>query len=173
MSNTTRFNLRRWQKGDEASLTMYANNYHIWRNVRDAFPYPYTLNDAYRWIKVCEAEKLPTVFAIEINNEAVGAVGLTLQQDIFRKNAEIGYWLGEPFWSKGIMSEALKEMTDYAFRQFDIHRLYAGVFEYNTASMRVLEKAGFSLEAVLRQSICKEDKIWDDYIFVKFRPSKP
>jgi len=163
------FNLRRWQKGDEAALVKYANDYQIWRNVRDVFPHPYTLNDAHSWITMCESEHLPTVFAIEVNNEAVGAVGITLQNDIFRKNAEIGYWLGMPFWGQGIMCEAVKEMSDYAFRQFDIHRLYAGVFEYNKASMRVLEKAGFTLEAVLRQSVCKEDKIWDDYIYVKFR----
>ncbi|MEZ4904792.1 MAG: GNAT family N-acetyltransferase [Spirosomataceae bacterium] len=169
MTTPPLFNLRRWQKGDEAALVKYANDYQIWRNVRDVFPHPYTSADAHQWIKMCEAEHLPTVFAIEVNNEAVGAVGITLQKDVFRKNAEIGYWLGAPFWGQGIMSEAVREMSDYAFRQFDIHRLYAGVFEYNKASMRVLEKAGFTFEAVLHQAICKEDKIWDDYIFSKLK----
>ncbi len=163
------FNLRRWQKGDEASLAKYANNYHIWRNVRDAFPHPYTFDDAHHWISMCEAEKQPTVFAIEINGEAVGGVGIVPQKDVFRKNAEIGYWLGEPFWGKGIVTEAVKEISEYAFKHFDIHRLYAGVFEYNPASMRVLEKAGFHFEAILYQSVCKENKLWNEHIYVKFR----
>ena len=163
------YNLRRWQAGDELSLVKYANNYQIWRNVRDSFPHPYTLEDAHQWIMLCESIKQPTVFAIEINGEAAGGVGIILQKDVFRKNAEIGYWLAEPFWGNGIMAEAVKEMTEYTFNHFEVHRLYAGVFEYNPASMRVLEKAGYQLEAILRQSVCKEDKLWDEHLYVKFR----
>jgi RimJ/RimL family protein N-acetyltransferase len=118
---------------------------------------------------MCESEKQPTVFAIELNGEAVGGVGIVPQKDIFRKNAEIGYWLGQPFWGKGIITEAVQEITEYAFKHFDIHRLYAGVFEYNPASMRVLEKAGFHFEAILYQSVCKENKLWNEHIYVKFR----
>jgi len=163
------YHLRRWQPGDEPSLAKYANNYRIWRNVRDSFPHPYTLDDAHRWIELCEMEKQPTVFAIDVDGEAVGGVGIVLQKDVFRKNAEIGYWLAEPFWGWGIMAEAVKEMTEYTFKHYEVHRLYAGVFEYNRASMRVLEKAGYQFETVLRQSVCKEDKIWDEHVYVKFR----
>lgn len=163
------YNLRRWQKGDERSLVRYANNYHIWRNVRDAFPHPYTSDDAFHWINMCESEKIPTVFAIEVEGEAVGCVGIVLQKDIFCKNAEIGYWLGEPFWGKGIITEAVLEVTDYAFRTFALHRLYAGVMAHNPASMKVLEKAGFHLEAILKKSIYKENTFIDEHLYVRLR----
>ncbi|WP_229598321.1 GNAT family N-acetyltransferase [Runella aurantiaca] len=169
MPTSILYHLRRWQPGDELALAKYANNYRIWRNVRDSFPHPYTLDDAHHWIELCEMEKRPSVFAIDVEGEAVGGVGIILQKDVFRKNAEIGYWLAEPFWGRGIMAEAVKEMTEYTFKHYEVHRLYAGVFEYNRASMRVLEKAGYQFEAVLRQSVCKEDKIWDEHVYVKFR----
>lgn len=164
--------LRRWQKGDELALVRYANNYHIWRNVRDAFPHPYTLEDARHWISMCESEKTPSVFAIEVDGEAVGCVGIVLQKDIFSKNAEIGYWLGEPFWGKGIITAAVSEVVEYAFRTFDIHRLYAGVMAHNPASMKVLEKAGFQLEAILKKSIYKENTFIDEHLYVRFREAK-
>lgn len=163
------YNLRRWQKGDERSLVRYANNYHIWRNVRDAFPHPYTSDDAFHWVNMCESEKIPTVFAIEVEGEAVGCVGIVLQKDIFCKNAEIGYWLGEPFWGKGIITEAVLEVTDYAFRTFNLQRLYAGVMAHNPASMKVLEKAGYHLEAILKKSIYKENTFIDEHLYVRFR----
>lgn len=163
------YHLRRWQKGDERSLAHYANNYHIWRNVRDAFPHPYTSDDAFHWIHLCTSEKIPTVFAIEVDGEAVGCVGIVLQKDIFCKNAEIGYWLGEPFWGKGIITEAVLEVTDYAFRTFALHRLYAGVMAHNPASMKVLEKAGYHLEAILKKSIYKENTFIDEHLYVRFR----
>ena len=163
------YHLRRWQKGDERSLVRYANNYQIWRNVRDVFPHPYTSDDAFHWIHLCTSEKIPTVFAIEVDGEAVGCVGIVLQKDIFCKNAEIGYWLGEPFWGKGIITEAVLEVTDYAFRTFALHRLYAGVMAHNPASMKVLEKAGYHLEAILKKSIYKENTFIDEHLYVRFR----
>jgi [ribosomal protein S5]-alanine N-acetyltransferase len=168
MANHQSFNykLRRWKHGDEAALVKYANNYNVWRNVRDSFPHPYTWEAAQEWVRICQQEEMATVFAIEIDNEAVGAVGIIPQRDIYRKNAEIGYWLGEPFWGQGIMPAAVKEMCHYAFQNFDLQRLYAGVFEYNTASMRVLEKAGFERSAILKKWLFKEGKYWDDHWFV-------
>lgn len=163
------FYLRPYRDGDEASLAKNANNYQIWRNVRDIFPNPYTLQDAHQWIGLCKGETKPTVFAIDVDGEVIGGIGIVLQKDVFRKNAEIGYWLAEPFWGKGIATEAVQEMTQYAFKYFDIHRLYAGVFEYNPASMRVLEKAGFHFETILYQSVFKEGKLWNEHIYVKFR----
>jgi [ribosomal protein S5]-alanine N-acetyltransferase len=173
MSAATPFILRRWQKGDEIALVKYANNYNVWRNVRDSFPYPYTPKDAEGWIQLCQGEDKPTVFAIEIAGEAVGGAGIVPQKDVFRKNAEIGYWLGEPFWGKGIASAVARQMAEYAFREFDVYRLYAGVFEYNVPSMKVLEKAGFTLEAVAKKAICKENQLYDEYIYVRFRDSLP
>lgn len=161
------YTLRQWQSGDEESLMKNANNYNIWRNLKDIFPHPYTIEGAHGWIKI--AQKSPEAFAIVIDNEAVGGIGILLKDDIYRKNAEIGYWLGEAHWGKGIMSSAIIEIVDYTFKNYDIHRIYAGVFEYNLVSMRVLEKAGFHQEAVLKQSLFKENQFYDEYIFVKFR----
>jgi [ribosomal protein S5]-alanine N-acetyltransferase len=169
MNTSPLFHLRPYRDGDEASLANHANNYQVWRNVRDAFPYPYTLEDAKQWIALCKTETKPTVFAIDIDGQVVGGVGIVLQKDVFRKNAEIGYWLGETFWGKGIATEAVKELTQYAFKHFDIERLYAGVFEYNPASMRVLEKAGFHLEAVHKKNICKENQLYNEHLYVIFK----
>ena len=140
----TQYTLRRWQTGDGPALVKYANNYQIFRNLTDDFPNPYTWNDAESWIKLCHTEVNPTNFAIDFNQEAVGGVGIMLGRGVHRRTAEIGYWLGEPFWGQGIMTAVVQEMSSYAFRSFDIHRLAATVFEYNHASMKVLEKAGFS-----------------------------
>jgi [ribosomal protein S5]-alanine N-acetyltransferase len=161
------FQLRRWQTGDEKSLAENANNYKIWKNLKDIFPYPYTLSDAYEWIKA--AEDSPHTFAIEVGGKAVGGIGILLKDDIYKKNAEIGYWLGENFWGQGIISTAITEIVDFTFRKYDVNRIFAGVFEYNTASMRVLEKAGFIKEAILKQSLFKEGAFFDEHIYVKFR----
>ena len=165
----THFTLRRWQTGDEHALVKYANNYNIWKNVRDSFPHPYTYSDAEAWIQLCNAEQLPTTFAIEVDFEAVGGIGIILGQDIHRKTAEIGYWLGEPFWGQGIVTEAIREMTDYTFKNFDIHRIYAAIFEYNKASMKAIEKAGFVFETILKQACVKENQLFDEHVFVRFR----
>lgn len=161
------YTLRQWQSGDEESLTKNANNYNIWRNLKDIFPHPYTIEEAHSWIKI--AQNSPENFGIVIDNEAVGGIGILLKDDIHRKNAEIGYWLGEAYWGKGIISSAITEIVDYTFKNYDIYRIYAGVFEYNLASMRVLEKAGFHQEAILKQSLFKEGKLYDEHIFVKFQ----
>jgi [ribosomal protein S5]-alanine N-acetyltransferase len=163
------FHLRSWQFGDEASLVENANNRKVSINLRDIFPFPYTLADAETWIKI--AENQPANFAIVVDGKAVGGIGVLFKEDISRKNAEIGYWLGENYWGQGIMSEAIKKMVDFTFKNYDIHRIYAGVFEHNLASMRVLEKAGFQHEAVLKKSIFKEGKLYDDHVFVIFRES--
>ncbi len=170
MKNSTHIphTLRRWQAGDEPALVKYANNDQIFKNLTDDFPNPYTWKDAEDWIKLCDTETNPTNFAIELNHEAVGGIGIMLEKGIHRQTAEIGYWLGEPFWGQGIMTEVVKEMSDYAFHNFDIHRLAATVFEYNYASMKVLEKAGFVFEAILKENSTKDAQLWDDHIYVKF-----
>ncbi len=159
--------LRQWQTGDEKSLAENANNHKIWRNLKDVFPHPYTLTDAYEWVKI--ASNTPTNFAIEVKGKAVGGIGILLKDDIYKKNVEIGYWLGEAYWGQGIISGAITEIVDYTFRDFDVFRIYAGVFEYNVASMRVLEKAGFHQEAILKQSLLKKGELFNEHIFVKFK----
>lgn len=161
------FILRRWQTGDEQSLAENANNYQVWKNLKDIFPHPYTITDAYEWVNI--ASDSAENFAIAVENKAVGGIGILLKEDIYRKNAEIGYWLGEPYWGNKIISTAIVDIVNYTFANYDIHRIYAGVFEYNIPSMRVLEKAGFEKEAVLKKSLFKEGKLYDEHIYAKYR----
>ncbi|HVG18308.1 MAG TPA: GNAT family N-acetyltransferase [Blastocatellia bacterium] len=166
----SRSTVRNWRRGDEESVARHANNYKIWRNLRDMIPYPYTLADARRWIEKEASEASSTNYAIDVGGAAVGAIGLTLYDDVFRRSAEIGYWLGEEYWGKGIVTEAVQALTDYAFSNFDLRRIYAGVFEWNLASMRVLEKAGYQFEARLRKHVTKEGETIDQFIYAILRP---
>lgn len=161
------FFLRKWQAGDEPSLVENANNYHIWKNLKDIFPHPYTITDAYEWVRI--ARGTSENFAIQVGNKAVGGIGILLKDDIYKQNAEIGYWLGEPYWGKGIMSAAIAEVTDYTFTSYNIHRIYAGVFEYNLGSMKALQKAGYEKEAVLKKSLFKEGQLYDEHIYARYR----
>jgi RimJ/RimL family protein N-acetyltransferase len=164
----SRSKLRPWRPGDEESLVRHANNRKIWLNVRDRFPNPYTLADAEWWIQTGSAEA-GTNFAIEVGGEAVGSIGLISKDDVYRRSAEIGYWLGEDFWGRGIVTEAVRAVTDYAFATLDVCRVYAGVFEWNPASMRVLEKAGYQLEARLRKGITKDGQCLDELVYATVR----
>ena len=118
------------------------------------------------------ASNTTTNFAIEVKGKAVGGIGILLKDDIYKKNVEIGYWLGEEYWGQGIISSAITEIVDYTFRNFDVFRIYAGVFEYNLASMRVLEKAGFHKETIQIKSLLKEGELFDEHIFVKLSSPK-
>jgi ribosomal-protein-alanine N-acetyltransferase len=156
--------LRPWRRGDEPALVKHADNRKIWRNLRDRFPHPYTSSDAEDWIRSVEDQGEPTLtFAIVLDGEPVGAVGLE------RFGAEIGYWLSETRWGKGFATEAVIAASAYAFAALDIDRLHAGVFEWNPASCRVLEKAGFRLEARLRKSVFKDGRTIDRLLYVRFR----
>jgi len=168
-----RFGIRSWRSGDEASLVRYANNRKIWRNLRDEFPHPYTLADARQWIERASVVGPETSFAIVLAGAAAGSIGLRLRDDIYRRSAEIGYWLGEEFWGRGIATEAVRALTGYAFASFDLCRIYAGVFEWNPASMRVLEKAGYELEGRLRQSVTKDGQTIDELLYAVIRASGP
>lgn len=164
----SRFSLRSWRPGDEESLVRYANNPKIAVNLRDEFPYPYTLADAEAWLNRAD----PALdFAIEVAGTAVGGIGLRLSQDAFRRSAEIGFWLGEPFWGWGIMTEALRTIANYAFAAFDLAQLYAGVFEWNPASARVLEKAGFVFEGRMRRAVTKRGRTGDQLLYALVRES--
>ena len=161
--------IRRWKHEDLSNLVFHANNINVWNNVRNYFPHPYTEENGKAWLdKVVEPDPVINM-AIDVDGEAVGGIGLILNGDVYIKSAEIGYWLGESFWGKGVTTEAVRQMTEYAFYYFDLVRLYAEVFENNKASMRVLEKNGFYLEGVRRKAVFKNEKLMDDYIWVKLR----
>jgi len=158
-------NIRSWRAEDAAVLPRYANNRNVSRNLRDLFPYPYTEKHAREFI-VSALEQTPeTKFAIEVSGEAVGGIGVRMREDIERYVAKLGYWLGEPFWGRGIASEAVVAITQYGIQEFDLQRIEAGVFEWNPASARVLEKAGYELEATLRRSAVKDGKVIDRWLY--------
>ncbi|GAB3172646.1 GNAT family N-acetyltransferase [Telluribacter humicola] len=165
--------LRPYRFSDKQDLVRFANNPRIAANVRDAFPSPYTAADADYWLNDCikgEENKSQINRVIALGDQLIGGIGLIRQKDVYRFNAEIGYWLAEPYWGRGFVSEAVQQLSAKAFATMNIHRIYAGVFSYNKASMRVLEKAGFTLEAIHKQAVCKSDAYWDEYLYVKFRP---
>lgn len=159
------FQLRSWAEGDIASLVENANNKKIFDNLRDAFPHPYTEQDAMLWIEKNMAENPATHFAIDVRGKAIGSIGVTLKADVYRMNAEIGYWIGEDYWNLGIATEAVQEVTGYTFKTFHVMRIFACIFAHNAASRRVVEKAGFKLEAVLKNSVIKNGVIMDEYIY--------
>lgn len=161
--------LRYWRRGDEDSLVRHADNYQIWRNLRDRFPHPYTPQDAREWIDHTLAEDPPLNLAIAVKAEAVGGIGIIPGNDIHRRSAEIGYWLGEEFWGRGIATEAVKAASQWAFEHYDLCRLWAGVFEHNTTSARVLAKAGYKFEARLRCAVIKESRTLDELIYALVR----
>ena len=153
--------LRSWEAADVVSLVAHADNRKIWINLRDRFPHPYTKSDGQTFIRASRKMQPETNFAIAVDGLAVGAAGFLLQADVDRVSAEIGYWLGEPFWGRGIATEALVAFTKYAIDTHGLTRLFALPFVCNAASCRVLEKAGYVLEARLRRSAIKDGKIVD------------
>jgi [ribosomal protein S5]-alanine N-acetyltransferase len=167
--NLSKSTIRDWRVGDEDSLILHANNINVWRNVRDVFPHPYTRADAESWIALCRSQTPAINFAIEVDGSAVGGIGLVPKEDVNRRSIEIGYWLGESYWGRGVMTEAVRAMTEYAFENFDICRIYAGVFEWNRGSMRVLEKAGYEFEARLKKSITKQGQCIDEMVYAIIR----
>jgi RimJ/RimL family protein N-acetyltransferase len=162
--------IRQWMEEDLENLVLYANNINVWNNLRNYFPSPYTEADAKNWLaKMANASPIVNL-AIDVDGVAVGGIGLILNSDVYIYSAEIGYWLGEPFWNQGIATEAIRQMIEYCYYYFDIVRIYAEVFETNKASMRALEKNGFYLEGVRRKAVFKNSVLMDDYIWVKLRP---
>ncbi len=161
----TRCTVRDWRQGDEESLAHHANNKNIWNNVRDQFPSPYLIEDAHWWIREGCKKHGTVSLAIEVDGTAVGGIGLVLKEDIYRHTAELGYWLGEKYWRRGIMTEAVAAMTAYGFSHFGLARIWAGVFEWNSASIRVLEKAGYHYEARLRNNLIKNGITGDELIY--------
>jgi RimJ/RimL family protein N-acetyltransferase len=158
--------LRPWAIGDASKLAIIANNKKIAENVRDGFPFPYSLKDAHDWLNVILPENNPPrFFAIIYNKQLVGNIGIITKTNIYRKNLEIGFFISEDSWGKGIATRAIKAAASYAFRDFDIVRVYAETFSDNTGSRKALEKAGFKLEAILKKNIVKNEIIKDSCIY--------
>jgi [ribosomal protein S5]-alanine N-acetyltransferase len=161
--------LRKFNKSDCTRMAELANNENISRNLRDGFPHPYTLQHAEEFIERCMALDPPTIFAIEYKGEYVGNIGLLKGNDVYRKSAEVGYFIGEEYWNKGIASAALQLACDYAFRNLDVVRVHAGVYEHNLASQKVLEKCGFVKEGIFAKAVFKQEKYWNEVRYAKLR----
>lgn len=161
--------LRPWQSGDEDSLVRYANNRNIWINLRDLFPHPYTRQDAGFWVRYAQISQIEKNFAVVVGSEAVGSISLKPQSDIYHRSAEIGFWLGEEHWGKGIMTEAVLSVCEFGFSTLDLIRIYAHVLEWNSASMRVLEKCGFTQEGRMRKAAVKDGRVSDVFVYAQVR----
>jgi len=159
--------LRELHLSDKSQLAKLANNKNIWINLRDAFPYPYGEGNAEFFINRVKEEKPKQNFGIEYNGDLCGVIGLIIQKDVYSKSAEIGYWIGESFWGKGIATKAIELITDYGFEDLKLIRIYAGVFEFNTASMKALEKNGYKKEGISRKALIKNDKVLDEHRYFK------
>jgi ribosomal-protein-alanine N-acetyltransferase len=157
--------LRPWAPADKASLIANANNRNVWRNLADVFPHPYTEADADAWLRSAGPPGRHLSFAIERDGLAVGGIGARAGDGIFARTAHFGYWLGEAHWGHGIMTAAGRAMLGHLRGDGRFARLEAPVFEWNPASMRVLEKLGFVREALLRDSVTKDGQLIDSVLF--------
>jgi ribosomal-protein-alanine N-acetyltransferase len=161
----TDIRLRPWTIDDLDDLVHHANNWNIAKFLTNAFPHPYTLEKGRAFIEMATAKSPTTIFAIEVGGKAVGAIGIHPQQDVYCKNAELGYWLAEAYWGQGIVSRAIRVAVDIGFHTLDIERIYARPFGTNGASQRVLEKTGFVLEARLEKTLFKNGEYLDELIY--------
>jgi RimJ/RimL family protein N-acetyltransferase len=160
-----RCTVRAWQKADADSLVRHADNINVARHLRDRFPNPYTRQDARAFLKHATTSNDPTNLAIEVDGEAVGAIGYVPGHDVERFSAEIGYWLGETMWGRGIVTEALVLLTEHAFTRMNVLRMFALPFADNVGSVRVLEKAGYTREGLLRSSSVKYGVVKDQLLY--------
>lgn len=155
---------------DAPAMAFLANNEKIAMNLRDGFPHPYSLQDAENFVKMASEPDFGIVFAIEYQGKYVGNAAIIPGKDVYRQSAEIGYFIGEPYWNKGIVSTAVKLLCDHCFNEIGFVRVWAGVFEFNTASQHVLEKCGFEKEAVHRMAVTKMGKLWNEVIYARLNP---
>lgn len=165
------FILREWRQEDTADVAKYADNEKIARNLRDVFPHPYTLADAQGFVDSCVEGDPETSMcrAIEADGHVIGSIALFRGSDVYQKTAELGYWLAEDYWGKGIMTRAVKQICEEGFSRWDIVRVYAEPFAHNAPSRRVLEKAGFSLEGVMRRGVYKRGQVCDFCMYALLR----
>lgn len=166
-----KFILRPLQLDDAESIAKYANNYKIWKNLRDLFPHPYSIGDAKNFINY-NIDINPTEnFCIEYQNECIGIIGFNQMQDVYKKTVDFGYWIGEKFWNKGIISKAIPIMVRYIFDTFEIERIQASVFSWNKSSMHVLKKNGFKLEYIAKNAVFKNNVLTDEYCYIILKKS--
>ena len=164
-----RCTIRPWRLDDAESLARHANNRKVWIALRDLFPHPYTIEDAHTFLKSVINSEPVTLFCIEVNKAAVGGIGIRIGTDVHRQTAELGYWLSQEFWRRGIMSEAVGAFTEFCFEHFQLRRIFAEPFANNAASARVLEKAGFVLEGRLKNNVLKDGKLLDSLLYARTR----
>ena len=159
------FELRPFRPGDAESLGFHANNRNISDNLTNGFPFPYTIDHADKFIEMARSHEPTQIMAITHDDKVIGGIGLHRQEDVYAKNMELGYWLSELHWGKGIMTEAIKQMITYGFENFDISRIFARPFGYNKGSIKALDKAGFVQEAFLKETFYKNGQFFDEFIF--------
>jgi ribosomal-protein-alanine N-acetyltransferase len=157
--------IRGWRLADASVLAKHANNVNIAKHLRDRFPHPYTVSDARHFIEAVIDTRPVTNFAITVDGGPIGGIGFSAGSDVERFSAEIGYWLSEAFWGRGIVAEALELVTEYAFDQCNLLRLFALPFAENAQSIRVLEKAGYAREGILRASAVKYSTPRDQAVY--------
>lgn len=163
--------LRSWEQSDAANLAQALNNKKILDNLRDGLPFPYTVRDAEDYIASMLGAEKGSVYAwaITADNKAVGSIGVFRRDNIHFRTGEMGYYVGEPYWGKGICTFAAREACEYVFRNTDILRIFAEPFSYNAASCRVLEKSGFVFEGVLRKNAVKNGKVLDMKMYARIK----
>lgn len=164
--------LRPWRREDLEDLVCLANNEKISKYLLSTFPYPYKREDGEKWIDYCLLEGFKTQRALLYHSKIAGGIGIDVNEDIHRKSAEIGYWLGEIYWGKGIMPIAVSEFTQVCFEQYDFNRLYARVCSANPSSGKVLEKAGYTYKCAFEKDMVFGDEIFDTLVYEKINPIK-
>ncbi len=162
--------IRDWDPADKPALARIANDRAVWRNLAHRFPHPYTAADADRWFELLGRTPVPTHWAIAVDGDLAGGIGVDLGEGVDAKTGHFGYWLGRAYWGRGIMTAACGVVSDLVLNRFGLVRLEARVFAWNPASMRVLEKCGFEREGVLRRSICKDGEVIDAVLYARVRP---
>ncbi|PCI98523.1 MAG: GNAT family N-acetyltransferase [Flavobacteriales bacterium] len=155
--------LRELVSHDKFVISTLLNNKKIWDNLRDYIPFPYAVEDADEFIEFTKTKKPIQNFGIDYNGEICGVISIIVQEDIYQKTAEIGYWIGEEYWGNGIGTESIKLITEYGFQKLNIERIHAGIFAYNKASMTILEKNGYKKEGVFKKAIFKNGLFFDEH----------
>jgi RimJ/RimL family protein N-acetyltransferase len=162
-----RSTIRPWRLNDAESLAKHANNRRVWLALRDVFPHPYTVDDANKFLQNATTAQPTTDFCIEVDGAAVGGIGIHLGRDVHRHTAELGYWLAEKLWGRGIVTEAVVAFSNFCLENFPLRRIYAEPFANNPASARVLEKAGFIFEGRLKNHVIKDGQLLDSLLYAR------
>lgn len=165
MLTTTNIEMKPLSVADGSRIALLADNKKIRDNLRTNFPDPYTPEEAEKFIRQRLQDEKNKVFGIHFRGEFSGVIGLHLQEGVYRYSAELGYWLGEPYWGKNIATRSVRLIVEYGFKELDLNRIFAGVYEFNPASMRVLEKCGFVPEGISRKAIYRNNRFWDEHRF--------